>query len=359
MKKLDFYIIKKFLGTFFFALALIILIAIIFDISEKMDDFLDKGAPLNAIIFDYYFNFIPYFANLFSALFVFISVIFFTSRMAAKTEFVAMLASGISLRRILLPYLIAAFVITAFSFSLGNYVIPNANKNRIEFQNLYFKKSELNYNSGFSHRQIYPGVYFYVENYNRNKNMGLNMSLEKFDGIRLKSKLTAEMMFWDSVEQQWILHNYFIRNYIENREEIMSGLRIDTAFRVFPEDFLRRNNVVEEMTPRELNDFIAEQKLSGTSAVINSQIEKHNRIASPFSTFILTLIGFGLSVRKIRGGLGLNIGIGILLSFSYILFMRFATVFAISGYFNAAFSAWIPNILYFIIAVAIYITAPR
>ncbi|MCK9255564.1 MAG: YjgP/YjgQ family permease [Bacteroidales bacterium] len=355
MKKLDLYIIKKFIGTFFLALTLIILIAIIFDISEKMDDFIDKEAPLKAIVFDYYFNFIPYFANLFSALFVFISVIFFTSRMAAKTEFIAMFASGISVRRLLLPYFLVAFLITSFSFALGNYVIPDANKQRFEFQNKYFKRSMNSITSGMSHRQIYPGVYFYVENFNRNTNMGINMSLEKFDGVVLKSKLNAQTMIWDSISDSWIVQNYVMRNFIDGREELIIGNRIDTAFRIKPDDFIMRNNIVEEMSVKELNEYISEQKLSGTSAVVLSEIEKHNRIASPFSSFILTLIGFGLSIKKSRGGLGFNIGLGLLLSFSYILFMRFASVFAISGYFSAALSAWIPNILYFFIAIGIYI----
>ncbi len=355
MKILDRYIIKKFIGTYFLAITLIILIAIIFDISEKMDDFIDKQAPLKAIIFDYYFNFIPYFANLFSALFVFISVIFFTSRMAAKTEFVAMFASGISAKRLLLPYFIVAFFITAFSFVLGNYVIPEANKQRFEFQNKYFKRSPGTITSGISHRQIYPGVYFYVGNFNRTNNIGLNMSLEKFDGVVLKSKLTAETMIWDSISESWIVQNYLIRNFLDGREELITGHRIDTAFRITPEDFLQRTNIVEEMSVEELNEYIAEQKLSGTSAVIFSEIEKHNRISTPFSAFILTLIGFGLSIKKRRGGLGLNIGVGLLLSFSYIFFMRFASVFAINGYFSAALSAWIPNILYFFIAIGIYV----
>ncbi len=359
MKKIDIYIIKKFLGTFFLALTLIILIAIIFDVSEKMDDFLDKGAPLSSILFDYYLNFIPYFANLFSSLFVFISVIFFTSRMAAKTEFIAMFSSGISLHRLLYPYFIAATVITIFSFVLGNYVIPDSNKKRIQFQSLYLKNKDARYGGYNIHRQIYPGIYFYVESYNQFRNMGLRMTLEEFDGVKLKSKLNAEMMIWDSINQKWILQNYYIRNFEKGKEELITGLRLDTAFRIKPGDFQSKNSAIEAMNRQELKELIAEQKLSGTSAVVTSEIEKHTRIAAPFSTFILTLIGFALSVRKIRGGLGINVGIGILLSFSYILFMRFATVFAINGIFSAMFSVWIPNILFALIAAGIYFTAPK
>lgn len=359
MKKLDIYIIKKFLGTFFLALTLIILIAIIFDVSEKMDDFLDKGAPLKAILIDYYLNFIPYFANLFSSLFVFISVIFFTSRMAAKTEFIAMFSSGISLKRLLFPYFIAASIITVFSFFLGNYIIPNANKRRMHFQDMYLKNPETRYGEHNIHRQIHPGVYFYVESYNRVRNLGIKVSLEEFDGVELKSKLNADQMIWDSINQKWIFQNYYLRTFKKGHEELVTGLRLDTAFRITPDDFAAKSNVIEEMNRSELQAYIDEQRLSGTSAVVSSEIEKHTRIAAPFATFILTLIGFALSVRKVRGGLGINVGIGILLSFSYILFMRFATVFAISGTFSALFSAWIPNILYAIIAAGIYFTAPK
>jgi lipopolysaccharide export system permease protein len=359
VKKIDIYIIKKFLGTYFLALFLIICVAIIFDVSEKMDDFLDKGAPLKSILFDYYLNFIPYFANLFSALFVFISVIFFTSRMAAKTEFIAMFSSGISLSRLLVPYFVAAALITILSFSLGNYVIPDANKRRLDFQNTYLKGGDNKIGSFNIHRQIEPGVYFYVESYNRERNVGMRMTLEKFDGVKLVSKLHADMMIWDSINQTWILQTYFIRDFGENSENLISGLRLDSTFRIRPEDFESKLNVVEAMNRRELNEFIAEQRLSGTSAVVSSEIEKYSRISAPFATFILTIIGFSLSVRKARGGLGINIGIGLLLSFSYILFMRFSTVFAINGTFNAAFSVWIPNLMYAIIAVFIYFTAPK
>jgi len=360
VKKIDVYIIRKVLSTFFLAIALIILIAVIFDISEKIDDFIDRQAPLKSIIFDYYLNFIPYFANLFSSLFVFIAVIFVTSRLAAKNEFIAMFSSGISLKRLLIPYLISAFVIAAFSFSLGNYVIPQANKKRIEFQNSYFKKfrQQMRLSEYNIHRQILPGVYFYVESYNRIRNTGLRMTLEEFDGVKLKSKLSADMMIWDSINNTWILQNYYIRNFYDDREELISGLRLDTAFRVKPEDFLPKINIVEAMTPRELNEYIAEQRLSGTSAVISSEIEKYSRVANPFAAFILTVIGFSLSVRKVKGGIGLHIGLGILLSFTYILFQRFATVFALNGTTNAVVAVWIPNILFALIAALIYYKTP-
>ncbi len=361
IKRLDIYIIKKFLGTFFFALALIICIAIVFDLSEKMDDFLDRGVSMNAIIFEYYLNFIPYFANLFSALFVFISVIFFTSRMAAKSEFVAIFSSGVSFNRLLVPYFIAASIITCFSFVLGYYVIPDANKARLEFQNMYIRSSSRSalYGEYNIHRQIEPGVYFYVESYNKNRNVGIRVTMEEFDNMELVSKLSADMMVWDTVKNKWIMQNYYIRTFDGNKESIISGISLDTTIRITPEDFERQSNIVEAMNRRELNEYIKEQKMMGTSDVVNSEIEKYMRTSVPFATYILTIIGAALSVRKIRGGIGINIGIGLLLSFSYILFIRFSTVFALSGMFSAALSMWIPNIIYLLIAIAIYMMAPK
>lgn len=360
MKKLDLYIIKKFLGTFFFALALIICVAIIFDLSEKMDNFLDRGAPFKAIIFEYYLNFIPYFANMFSYLFVFIAVIFFTSRMAAKSEFIAMFSSGISLNRIMVPYFIAASIITIFSFVLSNYVIPSANKERLEFEKKYLRRHN-SYNGAFNvHSQVYPGIYFFIENYNRSENIGMRMTLEKFEGVELKSKLYADVMTWDSTKNKWTLREYYIRNIDGNKEEIIRGAVIDTSFNMKPENFSQETKKVETMKGKELDEYIEEQRLSGSSEIIASELERNTRKAAPFSTFILTIIGFSLSIKKVRsGGLGLNIGIGLLLSFTYILFMKFSSVFALSGIFNVTLSVWMPNIIYALIAIGVYFTTPK
>lgn len=359
MKKIDIYIIRRFLGTFFFALSMIVLIAIVFDLSEKMDDFLDKQAPFKAVIFDYYLNFIPWFANLFSNLFVFISVIIFTSQMAQNSEFIAILSSGVSFKRILLPYFIGAAIITMFTFALGNYIIPSANKVRLEFQDAYMKGAGVRIGAMNIHRQISPGIYVYLESYNSSRDVGYKISLEKFEDNKLISKLNADMMTWDSITEKWIIQNYYIRNFDGIEESIISGIRLDTALRMHPNDFKKKKEIVEAMNKQELNEYIAEQKLMGTPDVVNSEIEKYSRIANPFATFILTLIGVSLSARKSKGGMGINIGIGIFLSFSYILFMKFATTFAINGTFSAMFSVWIPNIIYAIISIGLYLSAPK
>lgn len=358
VKRLDWYIIKKFLGTFFLALGLIISIAIIFDASEKIDDFIDTQAPFKAVILDYYLNFIPYFANLFSSLFVFIAVIFFTSKMAYNSEIVAMLSSGVSFRRILLPYMMAAAFITLFSFTLGYYIIPRANRVRIEFQDTYLKGSRRVKEHNI-HRQLRPGVYMYVENFVLRKGTGYQFALEKFEGQKLVSKLNASRIQWDTTKQNWKVERYIIRDFTDTGHVIKRGLELDTTLNFKPEDLAQKDEYVSIMTARELDNYIEKQQMRGTSAVINSRLERAKRVAFPFSTFILTLIGVTLSSRRVRGGIGLHIGFGILLSFTYILFMRFADMFAISGVFYPEFAVWIPNIVYAIIGLVLYKYAPK
>ncbi|MBO7133354.1 MAG: LptF/LptG family permease [Bacteroidales bacterium] len=359
MKKLDWYILRKFMGTFFLALFLIVCVAVVFDISEKIDNFIDKGATVGDIIIKYYLNFIPNFANLFCALFVFISVIFFTSKMAGKSEFIAMFASGISKFRLLKPYFVGGILITAFSFILGYYVIPDCNKERLAFEEKYVSRTGNRISLFNIHRQLEPGVYFYIESYNKEHNVGLRMSLEKFDGVTLKSKTTADMLQWNSEKQSWKIKDYCIRTFEDGKESIETGAEKDTVFRITPDDFFKKTTTVEALNSRELREYIAEQKLSGTSAVISSEIELYNRMATPFSTFVLTIIGFALSVKKRRGGLGLNIILGMLLSFSYILFQRFSTTFALSGLLSPVLAVWVPNFIFALIAIVVYFTAAK
>lgn len=358
MKKLDIYIIKKFLGTFFFAIALIVAISVVFDISEHLDDFIQKGAPLLEIIVDYYSNFIPYFVNLFSHLFVFISVIFFTSKMASNSEIVAILSSGVSFKRLLFPYFISALVLTIFSYSLSNFVIPRANKVRYEFQKRYIWNTAHSEDRNI-HKQVAPGIYIYMDNYNASNQTGYRFSIEKFENSKLISKLMAESVVWDSLKNKWKINNYYIRNIFDDREELLRGVTKDTAFNVNPEEFTRRNEEVEALDYFELNNYIAEQQMRGTSRVVVYLVEKYRRMASPFSTFILTLIGVSVSSRKVRGGIGLHIGIGLAISFSYILFMQISSTFAINGSMNPILAVWIPNILFSILAFLFYKNTPK
>lgn len=359
LKIIDVYIIRKFLGTFFLAISLILAIAVVFDISEKIDDFIENGATLKKIVFDYYLNFIPYFAVLFSSLFTFIAVIYFTSRMAYNTEIIAILNSGMSFRRLLRPYLISAIVIAAISFFLNDQVIPKANKVKLAFEEEYIHQRPVRFKTKNFHRQIEPGIYVYLENYSTISQVGYNFTLEKFDGNRLVSKLIADQIRWDTAVDKWSLRRYYQRDINGLEETITSGRKKDTTINISPEDFSRRINVVETMNLRELDDFIDQQKMQGETNVKAFQIERHKRISFPFSTFILTFIGVAVSSRKVRGGIGLQIAIGVIISFTYILFVQFSSQFAIGGLLPVQLAVWLPNILFVFVAIWLFRLAPK
>lgn len=355
---LDQYITRKFLTTFFFAIGLIVVIAIVFDISEKIDDFLEKEAPLKAIVFDYYLNFIPYFTNLFSPLFIFISVIFFTSKMASQTEIVAILASGVSFRRLLLPYIVVALGLGTLSFYLNGWVIPRANKTRLAFENTYIKNPyELKARN--IHRQIRPGEFIYLESYNNIDRIGHRFSYEKIVNGKLIYKLNADRIVWDSVAGEWSMERYVIRTIDGMNEKLSGGSRLDTLLQFHPSEFGQRLNFVETMDMNELNEYIESKKLRGAEGLQFDLVEKYRRTSYPFATVILTLIGVALSSRKVRGGIGLQIGLGILLSFTYIMFMQISTTFATNGNFPPLLAVWIPNIVFSAIAAWLIRIAPK
>jgi lipopolysaccharide export system permease protein len=360
IKIIDKYIIRKFLGTFFFCLVLILTIAVVFDFAEKIDDFMEKNAPVRAIIFDYYFNFVPYFATLFSPLFVFISVIFFTSKMAVNTEIIAILNCGMSFRRMMWPYFISSFVIAVFTFMLTNFVIPHSNLVRMDFEDKYYRSSSRKVTILNKHLQAFKNIYVYMETYNPLTQTGRNFSIEKFDDSgHLESKLMAGRVNWDTTSNKWIAWNYYVRDINGNEEKMSKGLSIDTSFIMKPDDFSRDPGFVGTMTYRELWNYIDVLKLQGSDELKLFLIEKHRRFASPFAVFILTLIGVSLSSRKVRGGIGMNIGIGLALSFSYILFLQFASQFSLKGNLGPMLAMWIPNILYSVIALFLYRIAPK
>jgi lipopolysaccharide export system permease protein len=355
-KIVDFYISKKFLGTFFYSIALIISIATVFDISENLDEFISKDIPTKDIVFQYYMNFIPYFANLFSPLFTFISVIYFTSRMAYNTEIIAILSSGMSYKRMMRPYLVSAALIATFSYILGNYVIPSANRERINFRNHYinlnYKQSERNI-----HRQIEPGVYIYMQQFTSN-NIGYQFTLEKFENQKLVEKITADNISWNEDSSRWVINNYWKRIFTDDKEIITKGYRIDTVLNMTPSNYKVELDEMEALTTKQLRSEIKSMKLRGVNSVEFS-IERHKRISGPFSAFILTIIGVSLASRKIKGGLGFHLGLGLLLSFSYILFMQVSVVFAVNGGTPPALAVWIPNLMYAVIAFFLYRWAAR
>lgn len=360
MKKIDLYILKKFLGTFFFAILLIISISVVFDLTEKIDDFLDSNAPIKAIVFDYYLNFIPYFANLFTPLFVFIAVIFFTSKMAYQTEIIAILSSGVSFRRMMFPYFMGAAIIGTFSFLLGGYIIPPSNRTRLIFENTYVKNRK---ETGLSniHMQIEPGTFVYMGKYYSFRESGDYFNLEKYDNKQILYKLSARSARYDTATGKWNLKNYIAREFKNGVEQIITkGAKMDTLIpNMKPADFKEERKYFEMMTNGELDTYIAEQKARGVGNLEEFFIEKYKRVASPFSAFILTLIGVSLASRKIRGGMGLHIGVGIALSFGYILFMTVSTTFAINGNMNPILAVWLPNIVFAIIGIVLYYRAPK
>ena len=359
LKKIDWYIIKKFVLTFFIALLLIIGIVIIFDISEKINHFVENKAPLHAIVFDYYVNFVPYFVNMFSPLFVFITVIFFTSRMAANSEIIAILSCGVSYRRMMVPYMVSAFLIAALSLSLNLWVIPRANVERINFE-LKYVKHRNSLSSNNVHYQIDPGKFVSVESFSSWNNTAYDFTLEDIDDNKLVRKISAEKAVWDSTLGGWKLKNYFIREYTEGlQDRITTGAELDTVLSLTVTDFYRNKKTVETLPAEALNQLITTQKMRGDANVMYALIEKHTRYALPFSAFILTLMGVCLSSRKRRGGIGLNIGIGIGLSFTYILFLRFSQMFVYSGAMPPVVALWLPNVIFGIIAAVLYSRASR
>lgn len=359
LKRLDIYIIKKFLGTYFFAIALIISISVVFDINENIDRFINNKAPVNAIIFDYYLNFIPYFSNLFSPLFVFIAVIFFTAKLAENSEIIAMFSTGMSFKRMMRPYMISAAIISILTFYLGAYIIPRGNVTRLDFEDRYKKKKKVEYVRNVQ-LEVDEGVIAYIERYENYNKTGYRFSLDKFEDKKLVSHLTASSITYDTTSvHKWTIKDYMIRELEGMKEKITTGTELDSIIKMDPQDFLIMKGQQQTMTNPELSDYISKQKKRGFANIKEFEIEYHQRIAMSFAAFILTAIGVSLSSRKVKGGMGLYLGIGLALSFSYILFQKLSSTFAVNGNMPPIIAVWIPNILYAFIAIFLYRKAPK
>lgn len=358
MQKIDWYIIKKFLGTFFFSISLILLIVIVFDVSEKIDDFIEKSAPIKEIILDYYLNFIPYFGNLFSPLFTFVAVIFFTSKMANNTEIISILASGVSFNRMLRPFLISATTLAILSFILGNFIIPPANENRLEFENKYIKNPYQNRDKNI-HMQISPGEFIYVQSYNTKRNIGYRFCLEKFENQELTEKLFTNYIQWNEETKDWTAHDYFLRKINQLNEIIEEGDSLTLSINLSPDDFNQRKNNINTMSFFQLNNFIKEEKMKGSKDLVFYIVEQQKRFAFPLATIVLTLVAVAMASRKIRGGIGLHLGLGLLISFAYILFMQISTTFAINGDLSPVIAVWIPNFIFSLLGIYLLKKAPK
>ena len=359
LKIIDIYIIKKFLGTFFYSIALLTMIIIIFDVSEKIDDFIENDAPLNKIIFQHYLNFIPFFVNMFSYLFTFIAVIFFTSKLAQNTEIIAMLSSGVSFNRLLYPYMISAILLALMSFYLANFIIPKANISRREFKDRYIENLTESKDRHI-HLQISPGTFVYVESFSTFNNVGLKFSMEKFEkGKGMVFKLNSDKIVYDSLTGKWGITNYYIRYMDENTERLRKGYKLDTLINLQPADLYFTKEDFEVMDFFEIRGYIAEEKMKGNPRIVQHEVKKHQRLAFPFATLVMTLIGVSLSSRKVRGGIGMHLGVGIGLAFGFILIMQVSTVFATYGNFPPWLAAWLPNIIFGVVGIFLYIQRSR
>ena len=361
VKRMDWYIINKFIGTYVYSIILIISISIVFDVNENLAKFTSNNAPLRAIVFDYYANFVPYFANLFSPLFVFIAVIFFTSKLAGNSEIIAMLACGMSFKRLLRPYLISAALIALLNFYLGSYIIPKGTVVRHDFEALY-KNNEKNTSASNIQLMVEKGVVAYISQYDDIRKTGYGFSLYKFDNKKLVSQMNANVIQYDTIAEEryhWKARNYKIRTFKGMREEIVSGYEIDTLIQMEPIDLVFSSGQQETFTSPELKRYISKQQQRGSSNVVQYEVEYHKRIATSFASFILTIIGVSLSSRKRKGGMGMYLGIGLALSFTYILLQTVSATFAINADTPPILAAWIPNILYAFIAYYCYRKAPN
>lgn len=358
---LDRYIIKKFIGTYFYSIALIISISIVFDINENLAKFSQYHAPLKAIVFDYYMNFVPYFANLFSPLFVFIAVIFFTSKLAGNSEIISMLAAGVSFKRLMRPYMISAAIISVMTFFLGAYVIPKGTIIRQNFESMY-KNKKKNTSAENVQLQVGKGIITYIQHYDNNMKKGYGFSLYKFENKKLVSHMTATEIQYDTISDSkyhWKAYNWKIRQLRGLRETIITGAVKDTVIMMEPTDLIFSKGQQETFTSPQLKEYISKQINRGSSNVVQYEVEFHKRIATSFASFILTTIGLSLSSRKRKGGMGMYLGIGLALSFGYIMLQTISATFAINADTPPILAAWIPNIIFIVVAYFCYRKAPN
>ena len=362
LRRIDTYLIGKFLGTYFFSIVLIISIGVVFDYNENVDKFAKFNAPMDAIIFQYYLNFIPYYCNLFSSLFVFLSVIFFTSKLAEGSEIIAMLSTGMSFGRLMRPYMISSAIIAAMTFYLGSEVIPKGSVKRLAFENTYKRNKKNPTYADNVQLKVDTGVVAFLEHFDGMSKTGIHFSLDKFDGKKLISHLTAGSVTYDTlsnVKYQWRLRNVTIRNLSGYKEEIRYYSQMDSVIRMEPQDFLFIRNQQETMNNAELREYIERQRMRGSAGLTAFEVEYHRRYAAPFAAFILSSIGMSLSSRKRKGGMGLSLGIGIGLSATYILLQSVSATFSINVGLHPLVAAWLPNVIFFFIAWYLYTKAPR
>ena len=355
--RVDRYIIRTFITTFLFAIGLILAVAVVFDVNDKITDFLKPEVPLSGILFRYYLNFIPYYANLFSPLFVFISVIFFTSKLAANSEIIAMLASGMSFRRLLRPYMVAATLIAAATYGLNGFIIPSGNRVRLNFEQTYLKSRREVYTSNIQ-IAIAKDTYLYIRDYESLSKRATSLAVDQFKGQKLISRLTADEATYDTLDH-WTLSDFHIRRFKGLTATDTVGYGLDTNLHISPADFLINEKDAVKMRNDQLTRYIDRQKERGASNTRLFQTELHNRYAAIFSAFILTFIGAVLSAKKMKNGLGINLVIGFSLCLAYILATSLTSQISNVGLLAPWIAAWIPNAAFVIIALFLWRKAPQ
>ncbi|MCK6616728.1 MAG: LptF/LptG family permease [Cyclobacteriaceae bacterium] len=366
MKLLDRYILKQFLSTFIFVVLILLAVITVIDFTEKTDKYAKANLTLLQIA-DYYGDFLPWIAGLVTPITVFIATVYVTARLAGRTEIIATLSSGVSFRRLLLPYLIGAAVIAAISFYLNGWVIPNSNKTRLAFEMQYLKK-----NTGGSqrniHLQVSENVFLYIQNYNNLSDRGYHFTLERFENMRLVEKLYASRIEWDTAKHTWTLRDWSIKRIdtifqtvgMPAKEKLItSGISLDTALVIHPKEFKNDYRKFDGLTINELTEYIQTLRTRSIAGIEVYEVELYTRFASPFSIFILTFMGVIVSSRKSRGGTGLQIAIGFALSFVFILFFMMFRTFAEAGSLPPAISVWIPTAIFGIISAFMYKYVPR
>lgn len=355
MSIIDKYIIKKFLVTFFFIMLIIMMLAVIFDISERLSEFLEKGASVYDIIFGYYVNFILFYGNMFSALIIFISVIWFTGKMAQNTEIIPILNSGRGFVRFMRPYFLAATVLTVLSLLLNNFILPDANRRRLAFEEQFYRVHLVNNDY---HAEISDNELLFFDHFNSDEKKVRNFMFENWDGYKLKSVLKAGIAYSDS-SHNWTMSNVDIRYIGEESDSLVHFNEIDTVFNFSMWDFAKRSNVIEAMDFQELNEYIETERRRGSKYIAAYEVHKYQRFSYPFATYVLVLIGVAVSSRKTRGGIGVQIAIGLVVVLAYILSMKFFTVAAENVGMPPALAVWSSNILFGIVAIILIIRAPK
>lgn len=354
---IDTYILKKFLGSVVFSIALLMTIIVVFDLSENIQRFMNASVSVKQVIVGYYLNFIPYFINLFLPLFTFISVIWFTSKLSSHNEIVSILDNGISFYRFMLPYFAGAIIIVFVSLIGANFIVPHANERLNNFKMKYFGRHAGTIS--FLHIKNNDNSYIFVEHWDRQNLTGTYFTYEEFENEAIKDKIVAQSLRYNDTTAQWIVGNYMRRKIIDGKEHLYFGKELDTVFNILPVNFNQDILVGETMSYLQLRRFVKEEKARGSGLLAHYQIEKNRRIANPFGIILMTFLGLSVSSRKNLRGVGMHLFIGLGLAFIFIFLQQISTVFSIFGGLSPVLGTWFPSILYFFITLIMLYISPK